>query len=99
MEEPMNEADRRDSASAPAVSVVVPVRNEQGNIGPLVEEIAAALGGRWGFEIVYINDGSTDGTAEELGQLMRTKPWLRQVKHAISCGQSAAVRTGSKAAR
>jgi dolichol-phosphate mannosyltransferase len=93
----MNEADRRDSA--PAVSVVVPVRNEEGNIAPLVEEIAAALDGRWAFEIVYVNDGSTDGTAEELGQLMTTRPWLRQVKHAVSCGQSAAVRTGSKAAR
>jgi dolichol-phosphate mannosyltransferase len=93
----MNEADRRDSA--PAVSVVVPVRNEEGNIAPLVEEIAAALNGRWAFEIVYVNDGSTDGTAEELGQLMTTRAWLRQVKHAVSCGQSAAVRTGSKAAR
>jgi dolichol-phosphate mannosyltransferase len=94
----MNENEMRDSAPTPAVSVVVPVRNEQGNIGPLVDEIAQALAGRWRFEIIYVNDGSSDGTAEELVQLMASHPYLRQVKHATSCGQSAAVRTGSKAA-
>jgi dolichol-phosphate mannosyltransferase len=95
----MEATERRADAPAPAVSVVVPVRNEQGNIGPLVEEIAGALNGRWAFEIVYVNDGSTDGTADELKQLMASRPYLRQLKHAVSCGQSAAVRTGSKAAR
>jgi dolichol-phosphate mannosyltransferase len=94
----MNGTDMRDSAQTPTVSVVVPVRNEQGNIGPLVDEIAAALTGRWPFEIVYVNDGSTDGTADELAQLMASRPYLRQVKHAVSCGQSAAVRTGSRSA-
>ena len=83
---------------APAVSVVVPVRNEAGNVAPLVEEIAAALAGR-AFEIVYVNDGSTDGTQAELTALMRTRPYLRQVKHQVSCGQSAAVRSGVAAAR
>ena len=95
----MNDRDMRDSAQPPAVSVVVPVRNEAGNIAPLVEEIAQALNGRWSFEIVYVNDGSTDGTGVELSQLMATRPWLRQVRHATSCGQSCAVRTGSAAAR
>jgi len=94
----MNGTDRRDGAQAPAVSVVVPVRNEQGNIGPLVDEITRALDGRWPFEIVYVNDGSSDGTGGELVQLMASRPYLRQVKHAQSCGQSAAVRTGSQAA-
>ena len=94
----MNGTNMRDSAPAPAVSVVVPVRNEEGNIGPLVDEITAALTGRWPFDIIYVNDGSTDGTAEELVRLMASRPYLRQVKHATSCGQSAAVRTGSKAA-
>jgi dolichol-phosphate mannosyltransferase len=94
----MNATDMRDSAQAPAVSVVVPVRNEEGNVGPLVDEITTALTGRWPFEILYVNDGSTDGTAEELVRLMASRPYLRQVKHATSCGQSAAVRTGSKAA-
>src|SRR6202789_568778 len=77
----------------PEISVVVPVRNETGNIAPLVAEIAAALAGRV-FEIVYVNDGSSDATEEELRGLMAPHPWLRQIRHEKSCGQSAAVRTG-----
>jgi dolichol-phosphate mannosyltransferase len=86
------------NATDPAVSVVVPVRNEAGNVGPLVEEIERVLDGR-PFEIVYVNDGSTDATAAELKALMATRPHLRHVRHAQSCGQSAAVRTGAGAAR
>lgn len=80
------------------LSVVVPVRNEAGNIAPLVAEIAAALGGRR-FEVIYVNDGSTDGTEAELKQLKSQNPWLRQIRHARSCGQSAALRTGILVAR
>jgi dolichol-phosphate mannosyltransferase len=86
------------SPTGPTVSVVVPVRNEAGNIAPLVAEIAAALGNR-SFEIVYVNDGSSDASEQELLALMRERPWLRQIRHAVSCGQSAAVRTGVAAAR
>ncbi len=82
----------------PAVSVVVPVRNEAGNIAPLVSEIAGALEGQWPFEVVYVNDGSTDGTEAELQRLMQMHPWLRRLRHKQSCGQSAAVRTGVTAA-
>ena len=82
----------------PAVSVVVPVRNEAGNIAPLVAEIAAALQDR-AFEIVYVNDGSSDATERELRALMSERPWLRQIRHAQSCGQSAAIRTGVAVAR
>ncbi|MGB8896459.1 MAG: glycosyltransferase family 2 protein [Pseudolabrys sp.] len=83
----------------PAVSVVVPVRNEAGNIAPLVAEIAKALAEQWPFEVVYVNDGSSDGTDAELKQLMTQQAWLRCVRHKQSCGQSAAVRTGVAAAR
>lgn len=86
-------------AEPPAVSVVVPVRNEAGNIETVVAEIAQALSGRWPFEIIYVNDGSTDGTAAALDKLAAERPWLRQVAHVESCGQSAAVRTGVAAAR
>jgi dolichol-phosphate mannosyltransferase len=86
------------STNAPAVSVVVPMRNEAGNVAPLVAEIAAALSGRR-FEVVCVNDGSTDGTETELRGLQSAHPWLRQIRHARSCGQSAALRTGMAAAR
>ncbi len=83
----------------PAVSVVVPVRNEAGNVAALVAEIAVALAGQWRFEVVYVNDGSTDGTEAELKRLMAQHDWLRRVRHKQSCGQSSAVRSGVQAAR
>ena len=82
------------SATAPAVSIVVPVRNEADNIAPLVDEIAAALDKNLAFELIYVNDGSTDRTQAELTRLMASRPWLRQIRHEISCGQSAAVSSG-----
>jgi glycosyltransferase involved in cell wall biosynthesis len=94
----MSETRSRDG-EAPAVSIVVPVKNEAGNIEPLVSEIAAAMGGAGGFEIVYVDDGSSDATAQQLRALMASRPWLRAVRHAVSCGQSAAVRTGVRNAR
>ena len=83
----------------PAVSIVVPVRNEADNIAPVVGEIVAALGGRWSYEIVYVDDGSSDATPQRLTELRQSCPPLRQVRHAVSCGQSAAVRTGVRFAR
>ncbi len=89
------------SPIAPVVelSVVIPVRNEAGNIAPLVGEIVAALGPVADYEIVYVDDGSTDATAAEILALQATNPHLRLLRHRASCGQSAAVRTGVKAAR
>ena len=83
----------------PAVSVVVPVHNEAENIPVLVDEIAAALGGREPFEAVFVNDGSTDDTQQVLAKLQASRPWLRQIKHAHGAGQSAAIRSGVRAAR
>ena len=82
-----------------AISVVVPVRNEAENIGPLIGEIAAVLEGRWAYEIIYVNDGSTDATAERLVEVMKQRDNLRQLRHANSAGQSAAIRSGVRAAR
>ena len=86
-------------APLPVVTVVVPVRNEAGNVAPLVAEIEAACAPLGAFEVVYVNDGSTDATAAALAELAAARPWLRAVSHAHSCGQSAAVRTGVRRAR
>ncbi|MBV8790680.1 MAG: glycosyltransferase family 2 protein [Pseudolabrys sp.] len=82
----------------PAVAVIVPVRNEAGNIAPLIEEIATALNGQWPFEVIYVNDGSTDASPSELEHLQSQRAWLGVVHHKQSCGQSAAVRSGVLAA-
>lgn len=75
------------------------MRNEADNIAPLIEEITAALGERWAYEIIYVNDGSTDATGERLTAIMAQRHNLRQLRHAKSGGQSAAVRSGVRAAR
>jgi glycosyltransferase involved in cell wall biosynthesis len=82
-----------------AVSIVVPVRNEEDNVAPLIAEISAALDGRWAYEIIYVNDGSTDSTGAKLVELKPRYSQLRQITHAASGGQSAAVRSGVRAAR
>ncbi|HEX2150642.1 MAG TPA: glycosyltransferase family 2 protein [Stellaceae bacterium] len=80
------------------LSVVIPVRNEAGNIAPLVAEIAAELNGIAAYEIVYVDDGSDDSTAAEIRRLQVALPRLRLIRHARSHGQSAAIRSGVKAA-
>ena len=75
------------------------MRNEADNIAPLIAEITAALDGRWAYEIIYVNDGSTDATGERLAEIMKQRDNLRQLRHARSGGQSAAVRSGVRAAR
>ncbi len=85
-------------SSPKELSVVVPVRNEQDNVAPLIAEIDVALKG-FTHEIVYVNDGSNDQTHERLKQLQAQYPQLRVLSHAHSCGQSTAVRTGVKAAK
>ena len=76
------------------LSVVIPARNEVGNIAPLVAEIRAALDGLLAYEILYVDDGSNDATAAEVAGVATQTPQLRLLRHARSCGQSAAIRTG-----
>lgn len=83
----------------PDISVVVPVCNEADNIAPLIEEIAAALPGADETEILYIDDGSTDDTAQALKRCREMYPQLRVLSHAQRSGQSRAIRTGVLAAR
>src|ERR1700749_3431394 len=81
------------------LSVVIPVRDEAANVAPLVAELRAALDGMLEYEIVYVDDGSEDGTAAEVARLQAQAPHLRLLRHTRSCGQSAAIRSGVKAAR
>lgn len=83
---------------SPDISVVVPVRDEAENIDPLLAEIVAALAGR-NFEIVYVDDGSTDGTSERLQAARARLPMLRVLRHRRSAGQSAALVSAIRAAR
>ena len=84
---------------APDLSVVVPVHDERDNIAPLVHEIATALDGAVPFEMIVVDDGSTDGTADVLRDLQAGQPLLRVIRHERSAGQSTAIRTGVLAAR
>ncbi|MEO8301042.1 MAG: glycosyltransferase family 2 protein [Rhizomicrobium sp.] len=81
-----------------AISVVVPVKDEAGNVAPLVREIAAALKGQ-DHEILFIDDGSSDGTAAALAALKGEVPQLRVLRHGRNLGQSRGIRTGVQAAR
>src|SRR6516165_8874890 len=81
------------------LSVVIPVKNEAGNIVPLFEEIRATLEGITDYEVLFIDDGSQDDTAAEVLALAGIGPQLRLLRHDVSYGQSAAIRTGVRAAR
>jgi len=80
------------------LSVVIPVKNEAGNIAPLLAEIVAALDGLLRYEIVYVDDGSDDATADEIRRAQPRLPQLRLVRHDRSYGQSAAIHSGVRAA-
>ncbi len=81
------------------LSIVVPVYNEQDNIAPLLSEIKDTLEGRFQYEIIYVDDGSADGTLERLRTLKKDIGPLRIFHHLSRCGQSTALRTGVLAAR
>jgi glycosyltransferase involved in cell wall biosynthesis len=83
----------------PLLSIVVPLRNEVGNVGPLLRDIETACAPLGAFEVVCVDDGSSDGTPQALRQLAATRDWLVIVTHVQSCGQSAAVRSGVRRAR
>ncbi len=87
------------SGEGPAISVVVPVHNEESNIAPLVAEIDSALAGGEPFEIVYVDDGSSDKTTESLRAAAADCPRLRLFRHRRRYGQSAALATGIGLAR
>ncbi len=86
-------------ATVNRLSVVVPVHNEEENISPLIAEITAALKGKIDFEVLVVNDASTDLTASQLVELQQHYSLLRVIHHPQQAGQSAAVLSGVKFAR
>ena len=85
--------------SSPQLTLVVPAYNEQDNIAPLLQRASAALAATGqSFEIIIVDDGSTDATPRLLSEAMPTRPWLRVIRMARNVGQSAAFDAGFKAA-
>ena len=88
-----------DSVETLSYSVVIPCYNEGDNIADLVAEVVVAGGARQDYEIILIDDASTDHTLDKLRELKRSYPSLRVIRHALNRGQSAALCTGVAAAR
>jgi hypothetical protein len=81
------------------ISIVIPVCNEEENVVPLAREIHRALADFRPFEIIFVDDGSTDGTvAALLAAQAQGMPELRLLRHSKRSGQSAAVCSGIRAA-
>lgn len=81
------------------LSVVIPVYNEAENIGALLEEVFAALAPLGDGEVIVVDDGSRDATAQRLAELQGAYDRLRVIRHEGNYGQSAAILTGVRAAR
>lgn len=78
------------------ISVVIPALNEEGNIGRLVRETYSAIPSNNLMEVIVIDDGSHDATADEIRELISTDDFagLRLLRHRTRGGQSTALRTG-----
>ena len=89
--------------NTPLVSVVIPLLNESGNVLPLIEEISLILGSYapvgTNYEIICVDDGSTDATAQEIKQAKADNPRVRLIKHPKRLGMSAALRNGIRRAK
>ena len=67
--------------SAPLISVVIPAKNEVENLRPLVGELRQALDGVFEYELIYVDDGSTDGTADAVRAARRDgMPEIRLIR-------------------
>lgn len=86
--------------SGTQISVVIPAYNEEENLGPLMDEVSSVMDslGR-SYEIIVINDGSTDGSARVLRELSRRYPGLRPITLACNSGQTTAFAAGFAEAR
>src|SRR5210317_822969 len=83
----------------PDLSVVIPVHNEEDNIRLLIDEVRQSLDDVLDYELIYVNDGSSDSTLNILQEYSAGFPLLRVISHETGVGQSTAIRTGINNAR
>ena len=83
----------------PEVSIITPVFNEEYNIGPLYEQMTQALAEKYNYEIIFIDDGSTDGSFAKLAQLQKSDSNVRVIRFRRNFGQTAALAAGFKHSR
>src|SRR5579864_7761262 len=82
----------------PYLSLVIPAYNEQENIDPLLSRVADAMSQLdQPFEVLMIDDGSTDGTPRLLQEALGKYPWLRILRLSTNSGQTVAFDAGFKA--
>jgi dolichol-phosphate mannosyltransferase len=88
------------TTTSPELSVVVPLYNESENVKPLVERICAPLSKlARPFELILVDDGSTDDTWRQISERVRSHPEIRGIRHKRNAGQSAGLWTGFRASR
>src|SRR5262245_44825803 len=85
-------------AGAPEISIVLPAHNEAGNIAPIAAAIAQAMAFAGSYEVVFVDDGSTDGTLAAIRAAARD-PAIRYVSFTRNFGHQAALRAGLRHAR
>ena len=78
--------------------MLFPILNEEGNVAVLTDEIAAAMPSPGAWEVIFVDDGSTDTGPAILTEMQSTRPWLRVVTHDRPYGQSAAIASGAERA-
>lgn len=88
-----------EDAGARLVSIVIPAYNEEQNVRPVYEAIRSALRGREAIEVIFVDDGSTDGTAECIRGLRAQYPDVRLIRFGRNFGQQPALLAGIEAAR
>lgn len=91
--------DAVDTLACPTISIVIPAHNEAGNLPGLIDEVVAAFAGRRDYEIVVVDDASSDHSVAMLSQLQQRLPQLRVLRHVRNAGQSTALINGVRHAR
>jgi len=91
--------DVRDAHRSGLVSVVVPAFNEEKNLPHLYQRVSAALTDNWSFELIIVDDGSTDSTLAVIKKLQRQDPRVHYISLTRNFGHQAALLAGLASSR